>query len=98
MPGQVQPSSNTKSNKQPQRDVDPVSLTYFVILFEWGGCNFRIGKEVAAGISMACHAHLLWVHCANNDTAIPDRSNCNPLHQEKAAITDRFNGVLTLDQ
>ena len=28
---------------------DPVSITYFVIAFECGGCNFGIGKEVAAG-------------------------------------------------
>ena len=43
---------------------------------------------------MACHAHLFCVHCTNNDTAIPDRSNCNPLHQEKAATTGRLNCVL----
>jgi hypothetical protein len=31
-----------------------------------------------------------------NDTAIPDRLNCNPSHQNNAAIPDRFNGVQTV--
>ena len=43
---------------------------------------------------MACHAHMFWAHCTSNDTAIQDRLNCNQLHQEKAAIIDRFNGVV----
>ena len=43
---------------------------------------------------MACHGDLLRIHCTKNDIAIPDRLNCNPSHQNKAAIPDRFNGVL----
>ena len=43
---------------------------------------------------MACHGNLLWIHCTKNDTVIPDRLNCNPSHQDKAAIPDRFSGIL----
>lgn len=43
---------------------------------------------------MACHGDLLWIHCTKTNTAIPDRSNCDPSHQDKAAIPDRFNGAL----
>ena len=57
---------------------------FVLITLEWG--VFNLGKDVAPG-----RHGMPWRPVAD---PLHKNLNCNPSHQNKAAIPDRFNGVL----